>query len=86
MMQAGRPALLLGTQFHEKTPRGTIQTILRGVSPPVGAQGPYMPGYAGTLTDGQVAEIVAYLQARYGTVRWDDLDKEVAKARKEGQP
>lgn len=86
MMQAGRPALSLGTQFHEKTPRGTIQTILRGVSPPVGAQGPYMPGYAGTLTDGQVAEIVAYLQARYGTVRWDDLDKEVAKARKEGQP
>ncbi len=86
MMVAGRPALPLGTQFHESTPRGVIQTILKGVSPPVGAQGPYMPAYGGTLTDGQVAQIVGYLQARYGSVRWDDLDKEVANARKEGQP
>lgn len=86
MMQAGRPALSLGTQFHELTPLSTIQTIIRGVRPPVGAQGPYMPPFGQTLTDRQVADIVAYLQARYGTVQWDDLDKQVAKARKEGQP
>ena len=86
MMQAGRPALSLGTQFHETTPLSTIQTILRGVSPAVGAQGPYMPPFGEALTDRQVADIVAYLQARYGTVRWDDLEKQVAKARKEGQP
>ena len=86
MMVAGRPALPLGTQFHEATPRDVIQTIIRGVSPPVGAQGPYMPAYGGTLTDRQVAQVAAYLQARYGTVRWGDLEKEVARARKEGQP
>jgi len=85
MIVAGRPPLPLGTQFHETTPRDMIQTILHGVSPPVGAQGPYMPAFRGTLTDAQVAKIAAYLQARYGSVRWSDLDKEVAKARKEGE-
>jgi nicotinate dehydrogenase subunit B len=85
MMVAGRPPLPLGTQFHEATPRDIIQTLIHGVSPPVGARGPYMPGFSGTLTDAQLAQITAYLQARYGTVRWGDLDKEVAKARKEGQ-
>ena len=84
MIVAGRPPLPLGTQFHETTPRDLIQTILHGVSPPVGARGPYMPPYRGTLTDAEVAHLVAYLQARYGSVRWADLDKEVAKARKEG--
>lgn len=86
MMVAGRPPLPLGTQFHEPTPRDMIQTLIHGVAPPVGARGPYMPGFSGTLTDAQIAQIAAYLQARYGTVRWGDLDREVAKARKEGQP
>lgn len=85
MIVAGRPPLPLGTQFHESTPRGVIQTILRGVSPPVGAQGPYMPAFGETLTDAQVGHLTAYLRARYGTARWNDVDKEVAKARKEGQ-
>jgi mono/diheme cytochrome c family protein len=86
MVLAGRPVLPLGTQFHEHTPRDMIQTILQGVAPPVGAQGPYMPAYASTLSDEQVAQVVAYLQTRHGTVRWDDLEKEVARARKEGKP
>jgi mono/diheme cytochrome c family protein len=86
MVVAGRPVLPLGTQFHEHTPRDMIQTILQGVAPPVGAQGPYMPAYASTLTETQVAQLVAYLQTRHGTVRWDDLEKEVARARKEGKP
>jgi nicotinate dehydrogenase subunit B len=86
MMVAGRPALPLGSQFHEATPRDLIQTILKGVSPPVGAQGPYMPAFGATLTDGQIAQVVAYLQVRYGSTRSPQLERDVAKARKEGQP
>lgn len=86
MMQAGRPALPLGSQFHQQTPLDMIQIILRGLSSPAGTQGPYMPAFGDTLSDAQVAEVAAYLQARYGTVRWPDLNKNVAKARKEGQP
>jgi len=86
MMVAGRPPLPLGSQFHEDNPRDLIQTILKGVSPPVGAKGPYMPAFDNTLSDRQIARIVAYLQTRYGSTHWRDLEKAVAKARKEGQP
>ncbi|MFD1950293.1 cytochrome c [Sphingomonas arantia] len=86
MMVAGRPALPLGTPLHEDNPRDTIQVILQGVRPPVSAGGPFMPAYADMLDDRQVAEIVAYLQARHGTgPAWPDLEAEVAKARKEAQ-
>jgi mono/diheme cytochrome c family protein len=85
MMVAGRPPLQFGTQFHENTPRDLIQTILNGVSPPVGPRGPYMPAFRQTLTDAQVSQLVAYLQARYGTVEWRDLEKQVSKARKDSQ-
>lgn len=86
MSVAGRPLLPLGSQFHENNPRDLIQTILKGVSPPVSAAGPYMPPFGETLTDDQVVQLIAYLQERYGTVRWESLQKEVARARKEGQP
>ncbi|MBC3942622.1 c-type cytochrome [Sphingomonas albertensis] len=86
MTVAGRPVLPLGTPLHEDNPRDTIQIILQGLHPPVSARGPYMPAYADALDDRQVAEIVAYLQARHGTgPAWKDLEKDVAKAREEGK-
>ncbi|WP_298813854.1 cytochrome c [uncultured Sphingomonas sp.] len=86
MVVAGRPLLPLGTPLHEDNPRDTIQIILQGLRPPVSASGPYMPAYADALNDAQIAEIVAYLQARHGTgPAWKDLPAEVAKARKEGE-
>ncbi len=86
MMVAGRPALPLGTPLHEANPRDTIQVILKGLKPPVAPRGPYMPAFADALDDRQVAEIVAYLQARHGTgPAWPDLETDVAAARKEGE-
>ncbi|MES3042368.1 cytochrome c [Sphingomonas faeni] len=86
MMVAGRPVLPLGTPLHEDNPRDTIQIILQGLRPPVSARGPYMPAFADALDDRQVAEIVAYLQVRHGSgPAWKDLEKDVAKAREEGE-
>jgi mono/diheme cytochrome c family protein len=86
MMVAGRPALPLGTPLHEANPRDTIQVILKGLKPPVAPRGPYMPAFADAMNDRQVAEVVAYLQARHGTgPAWPDLEKDVAAARKEGE-
>ncbi|PCD04321.1 cytochrome C [Sphingomonas spermidinifaciens] len=86
MVVAGRPVLPLGTPLHEDNPRDTIQIILQGLRPPVQASGPYMPAYADALTDRQIAEIVGYLKVRHGSgSAWDDLEKEVAKAREEGR-
>ncbi|RZT46229.1 mono/diheme cytochrome c family protein [Sphingomonas sp. BK036] len=86
MMVAGRPALPLGTPLHEDNPRDTIQIILKGLHPPVAPRGPYMPAFADALDDRQVAEIVGYLKMRHGTgPAWTDVEKDVAKARKEGE-
>jgi len=52
----------------------------------VDARGPFMPAYADMLTDRQVAEIVGYLKLRHGTgPAWKDVEKDVAKAREEGE-
>ena len=85
MMREGRPPLQLGTPLHEDDPRDTIQIVLKGLRPPLGASGPYMPPFAAAFTDGQLAEIAAYLRARYSDrPPWRDLPRAVAKARKEG--
>ena len=86
MMVAGRPPLPLGSQLREDTPRGVLQTTLSGLKPPVGRAGPYMPGFASSLTDADAGEIAAYLRARFTDLPpWPgDLTHAAAKARKEG--
>jgi nicotinate dehydrogenase subunit B len=84
MMREGRPPLRLGTPLHEDDARDTIAIVLRGLEPPVGAAGPYMPGYGASFSDAQVAEVVAYLRARFsGRPAWSKLPAAVAAARKE---
>jgi mono/diheme cytochrome c family protein len=85
MMAEGRPPLPLGTPLHEADPRDTVQIVLKGLKPPLGGAGPYMPEFASTLTDGQVAEIAAYVRARFSDrPAWSNLTAAVAKARREG--
>jgi mono/diheme cytochrome c family protein len=83
MMRLGRPALYLGTPLHEDDPRDTIQIVLQGLKPPVGAAGPYMPAFGSSFTDAQVAEIAAYLRSRFSErPAWSKLPAAVAAARK----
>jgi mono/diheme cytochrome c family protein len=85
MMTLGRPSLALGTPLRETTPRDVLQIILRGLKPPVGRSGPYMPGFAHDFTDTQAGEIAAYLRARFtDRPAWTDLAKAARQARKEG--
>ena len=84
MMREGRPPLTLGTPLHEDDPRDTIAIVLKGLKPPTGAAGPAMPGFETSFTDAQVAEITAYLRARFSSrPAWSRLPAAVAKARKE---
>ncbi len=85
MLGQGRPSLALVGALQEDDPRNTLQAILQGIPLPAGARGAYMPAYADSLSDGQAAEIAAYLRARF-SVRpaWTGLDSAVAAARKEG--
>ena len=85
MMNEDRPNLALGSPLHEDDPADTVQIVLQGLKPPAGRAGPTMPAFAGAFTDAQVAEIAAYLRARYSAdPPWPDGDlaQAVAKARK----
>ena len=85
MMQEGRPSLAWGTPLHEDTPNDTIQIIMHGLAPPAGRSGPTMPAYGDSFSDRQLAEITAYLRARYtDKPPWPDVPAAVAQVRKGG--
>jgi mono/diheme cytochrome c family protein len=62
------------------TPANLIHLTLEGVAPPDGEPGRFMPGYAGALTNEQVATLVQYLRTEFaGKPPWPDVDAEVRK-------
>ncbi|HBK05167.1 MAG TPA: hypothetical protein DDZ81_04815 [Acetobacteraceae bacterium] len=82
MTRSGAPSLALSTAVNAPTPRGVIQVILRGLPWREGQAAPYMPSFASALTDGQVADLAAYLRSTYSDKpAWSDLPAEVAKIR-----
>jgi nicotinate dehydrogenase subunit B len=82
MMLNGRPSLALGSSVTAATPRNATQTILYGLQPGSSERGPWMPGFANTLTDKQVAAVLAYLRARFtDRPAWDGLDTSVQRIR-----
>ena len=82
MMQQGRPPLGWATSLHEKTPHNALHVIVQGLAPPSGHAGPTMPPFGNDFTDRQLAEIAAYLRARYTDLPpWRGLDEAVANVR-----
>ena len=65
MMAGGRPSLALGSSVTAPSPRNATQVVLHGLQPQPGEAGPWMPGFAGSLSDEQVAAVLAYVRARY---------------------
>ena len=45
--------------------RNVIHVVLNGIHPPEGEVGAIMPAFAGTLTEGQITDLLAYLRARF---------------------
>ena len=83
MMQQGRPPLAWGTALHVDTPDDTVRVIMHGLAPPAGRSGPTMPAYGESFSDRQLADITAYLRARYtDKPPWPDIPQAVAQARK----
>jgi mono/diheme cytochrome c family protein len=73
--RGGAPSLALSTAVRAPTPRDLINVILLGIPWQEGQPGPYMPGFAGALTDQQVAALAGYVRARYtGLPAWPDVD------------
>jgi mono/diheme cytochrome c family protein len=75
--------LALSTSVAAPTPRNLIRIVVRGIAPPDGESGSFMPGFGAILTDDQVAAVVKYVRATYsGQAEWKDVEREVRDARK----
>ncbi len=65
---APRPALALSSAIHAARPDNLIRIVLEGSLGSAGAGRPGgMPSFAGSLTDRQLAELTAYLRARFAS-------------------
>jgi nicotinate dehydrogenase subunit B len=78
-----RPSLALNSNLHSAVPDNLIQVILHGISAPVSSDLGYMPAFKDSMTDGQVAELVAYLRQQFapGKPPWTRVDAAVSQAR-----
>ncbi|WP_338768638.1 c-type cytochrome [Massilia sp. METH4] len=86
MRIGGRPALARSSALLSGTPVNFVQTVLAGI-PWHGGSAVYMPPFAATLSDEQIASLAAYLrQDLDGQEAWHDVARQSAAIRKELQP
>ena len=78
-----RPSLALNSNLHSAVPDNLIQVILHGIASPVSSDLGYMPGFKDSMTDGQLAELVAYLRQQFAPEKppWTGVDAAVSQAR-----
>ena len=77
-------ALALNSGIHAARPDNLLRVILQGIEQPARpALGP-MPGFRGSLSDRQVAELARFLRARFapGEAPWAELNGAIARAAK----
>ena len=80
-----RPSLALNSNLHSVRPDNLIQVILHGIQKPVSSDLGYMPAFKDSLTDGQVAELAAYLRRQFAPDKpaWTNVDAAVGRIRQE---
>jgi mono/diheme cytochrome c family protein len=87
--ESGRPPpygginLGLSTAISGPDPRNLANIVLSGVRPVEGERSPIMPGFADSMSDAQIAQLLNYLRSRFGhQPAWSDIEKAVADARR----
>jgi mono/diheme cytochrome c family protein len=86
MAAGGRPSLALSSAVAGDRPDNLIQTVLTGLPWDHMGQSTYMPPFAATLTDAQIASIAAYVRADIGKrPPWRNVEQRVTRIRKENQ-
>lgn len=80
-----RPSLALNSNLHSTRPDNLIQVILHGINTPAFSDLGYMPGFKDSLTDEQVAALVAYLRQQFAPDKpaWTDLRATIGRLRAE---
>lgn len=74
--------LALSSNVTGPDPANAIQVILHGVQPPDGAPEKSMPRFGSALNDGAIADLAAFMRARFSNAPpWTDLPEHVKRAR-----
>lgn len=85
MRLAGRPGLARSSAVLGASPVNFVQTVLQGV-PWEHGSAVYMPPFADTLSDAQVAQLAAYIRTGVaGQPAWQDVAATSARVRKENE-
>jgi mono/diheme cytochrome c family protein len=58
--------LALSTALTSPDARNAANIVLSGIRPTQGERGPIMPGFADSMSDGQIAALLDYLRTRFG--------------------
>ena len=78
--------LARSTALTDTTSANLVRITFDGVAPREGSPGGIMPGFAGALTDRQMAALAGYLRSEVGRAPpWSDVEREIAKAREEAK-
>jgi nicotinate dehydrogenase subunit B len=81
-----QPNLALNTNLRSARPDNLIRTILGGIQAPALDHLGAMPGFAETLNDRQIADLIGFLRRQYAPTQepWADLEQTVAHLRATG--
>ncbi|MEN2468266.1 c-type cytochrome [Burkholderia sp. GS2Y] len=80
-----RPLMGLNTSVSQAAPDNLLRVLHHGIDQPATDQLGYMPGFGDAFDDRQMAELAAYIRARYapGQPAWRDLAQASARIRQE---
>ncbi|WP_126284018.1 cytochrome c [Burkholderia stagnalis] len=80
-----RPLMGLNTSVSQDAPDNLLRVLHDGIDHPATAGLGYMPGFGDAFDDRQMAELAAYIRARYapGQPAWRDLEAASARIRRE---
>jgi len=78
-----RPSLALNSNLHAAVPDNLIQVVLHGIASPVSSDLGYMPAFKDSMTDDQLAELVAYLRRQFAPEKpaWTGVQAAISRIR-----
>jgi mono/diheme cytochrome c family protein len=75
--------LALSTALSSPDPRNAVNIVLSGIGPVEGERSPIMPGFAASMSDGQIATLLQFLRDRFSNQPpWSGVETAVADARR----
>ncbi len=81
-----RPNMAFNPNISADRPDNLIQVILHGIDNPASEDLGFMPGFAGTLNDQQIGDLVRYLRAEHARDNppWEGVEEAIARIRRTG--